>query len=182
MLIEDYTRKDLDFVLARGRKFFGEIYIEPFESNLFLKRFSRISKRKKLITLIALTDKENQKFVEVIEPLLEIELGQAAWFCLGYALHDAERITKLLSNKYISEELHSCITEAAKRGRLIDVDSKILNAQKSRQGCTAILQHGSLKQRVSVALSLSDEALRDLLINTEDCMLERAMNWAVKVA
>jgi hypothetical protein len=189
MALEEFSRNDLNNFLARGRRLNCEIDLDAIESSSELERFKRISKRKKLLTLIALTDKENETFVEAVEPFMSSEdgkvfswLGSMAWNSINWAILVPKRTKDLLSSNFITPELSKRILEAEKRGGLADKDSTVLHNSASRTSCIYILQHGSLKQRIWIIEALPKNALRGLLITSPNDLLERAMNWSDLVA
>jgi hypothetical protein len=183
MAIEENTRDDVNGFLARGARLLKEIDYAGTAEKDSIARFKRISKRKKLLTLIALTDRENQNFVSAVEPSMSGNVGTHAWYSLNYVLLKSERTNELIACSSMSQKLKETILLAAERGRLIDDDALILNADESRDTCIRILQFGSLKQRISMTMNgLSEKALTQLLYTAEENLLERAMIWAEEVA
>ena len=183
MAIEENTRDDVNRFLARGARLLKEIDYTAAAEQDSIAKFKRISKRKKLLTLIALTDRENQNFVSAVEPFMSGNVGAHAWYSLNYVLLKSERSNELITRTSMPQKLRETILLAAERGRLIDDDALILNADESRDACIRILQFGSIKQRISMTMNgLSEKALTQLLMTADDELLKRAMNWAKDVA
>jgi hypothetical protein len=180
--IEKHTRADVDILLQRTAKLMVDIHIaNPHERPLIVD-FLKLSKRKKLLTLIALTDAENENFVNAVESNLPDQLGSIAWYRLNGVVRNAERTRRLLDSRHLSDALRRCVIDASERGRLVEADAAVLKDPSSRLGCISILQHGSLKQRISMVQRFKPDLLKILLLDSSDKILDRAINWARHVA
>jgi hypothetical protein len=145
-----------------------------------VRRFSRLSSRKKLLALIMLTDAENTRLPELLQRHQE-QAGTYAWFALNWLIPDRTRVDKLLMSPHLNPEAVTAISLAVNAGRCIDAISPILSSESCRVASLAIAQHGSFKQRASLVRHMNESDAHALVCGTDPELLERCIEWASRV-
>lgn len=143
--------------------------------------FSKISKRKKLLALIMLTDPENDRMPEIAFNSLKGGAGGFAWCALGWIAVSEQRSLALLRNSKLTESVRSCIQEARKMARCVDEMFSVLNAEENAISSLIIAQHGSLKQRIPLVNKLSKNDAEQVVLGSSSALVLQAIEWAKSV-
>jgi hypothetical protein len=174
-----FTKDQIDTFLPRTAVWFKG-FASPDDPSDTVKQFSRLSKRKKLLALIFLTDPENDRLPDLLQRFYP-HAGTFAWYALNWVLLDKQRISKLLANLHINSDAAAAIEMAVASGRCVDEISPILDRATCQKASLAIAQHGSLKQRISLVERMSVEDATALVCGSDSSILERCIDWARRV-
>lgn len=177
--MEFFAKDQVDTFLPRTAVWFKG-FVLPVDASDTIKQFSRLSKRKKLLTLILLTDPENDRVPELLKSYHK-QAGTYAWYALNWVILDKRRLSTLLANVHINGDAKAAIEMAVAAGRCVDEISPILDQDGCKKASLAIAQHGSLKQRISLVKQMSAADAGALVCGSDPSILQRCIDWARSV-
>lgn len=175
--MEMFSRDQVDTFLPRTAVWWKDFNL-PASPTAEVVMFSRLSKRKKLLGLIFLTDPENDQLPALLSSSHATCAGGYAWNALNWVLLDKQRVDRLLLDAKVNDQARDAIRMAVRAGRCVDEISPILDGPGCTGSSLAIAQHGSLKQRISLVEKMSSADAEALVRGSGADLLSRAIDWA----
>jgi hypothetical protein len=175
--MEIFSRDQVDTFLPKTAVWWKDFNL-PASPTKEVMKFSRLSKRKKLLGLILLTDPENNLLPALLSSSHAASAGGYAWYALSWALLDKQRVDRLLLDANVNEQARDAIRTAVRAGCCVDEISPILDGPSCTGASLAIAQHGSLKQRISLVKRMSPEDAETLVCGSGADLLSKAIDWA----
>lgn len=175
--MEIFSRDQVDTFLPKTAVWWKGFNL-PASSTKGVVTFSRLSKRKKLLALILLTDPENDRLPALLSGSHAASAGGYAWYALSWVLLDKKRVDRLLLDANVNDQARVAIRIAVAAGRCVDEISPILNGPSCTGSSLAIAQHGSLKQRISLVERMSSADAEAVVCGSGAEVLSQAIDWA----
>ncbi|MDX2187124.1 MAG: hypothetical protein SFV32_09330 [Opitutaceae bacterium] len=175
--MEKFSQIQVDDFLPKTAVWWKDIIL-PAAPSKEVVAFSRLSKRKKLLALILLTDPENERLPALLCTSHASCAGTFAWLALDWVLLDKQRVGRLLLNANVNDQARNAIQTAVKAGRCNDKISSILNDPNCIASSLAIAQYGSLKQRISLVEGMSPKDAGVLVCGSKESLISQAIDWA----
>jgi hypothetical protein len=170
------AKAELDSFLPKTAVWYKGLEI-PTDAKEHLQTFGKLSKRKKLLALIGLTDPKNECFPGLMGSLFW-NAGKFAWYALNWIVLDSKRVSTLLRNRHITLDARAAILAAQRAGRCVDELSKVFDAPDCQQASLVIAQHGSLKQRISLVKAMDASDAFRLVSGSDAAIVQECINWA----
>jgi hypothetical protein len=175
--MEIFSRDQVDTFLPKTAVWWKNFNLPASPTNEVVI-FTRLSKRKKLLGLILLTDPENDRLPALLSNSHAESAGGYAWYALNWVLLDKQRLDRLLLDANVNEQARDAIRTAVRAGRCVDGISPILDRFSCAGSSLAIAQHGSLKQRISLVERMSPADAETLVCGSGADLLSKAIDWA----
>lgn len=175
--MELFTRQNVNAFLPRSAIWWKGFNLPELPAKLILK-FSRLSKRKKLLALIMLTDPDNDRFPDLVGDVFGPNAGIYAWSALNWVVLNEDRVNRLLASNQINDQAREAIQIALRAKRCVEEISPILDRKSCWKASLTIAQHGSLKQRIGLVERMSSHEAEALVCGSNPDVVRQAIEWA----